>query len=393
MEGPLSGFKILDLSAVLSGPLATNWLCDQGAEVIELESFEGDILRHIQDGVGGLTPVFISSNRGKKAIAVDLKKEAGIELVKRMIPSIDVVVQNFRPGAIDRMGLGYEILQSINPRLVYCSISGFGDTGPYKNKRIYDPIIQGISGLAAIQGGRGQPPKLIKAPIPDTVTALTASQAITAALLSRERTGKGQHIKVAMVDAMIALTWCSNMSGVMLRDYRPEGSANAPRTGELMFKTADGYITLIAVSQTEWEGLCRALDLQEYVDHDVLGTPSGRSSNSGLLHELVAPVLMSLTTANCMELLDQHGVPCGPVLNSRELLNNEQIVANELIELVEHPGVGKVYQPRPAARFSETPARIQDRAPQLGEHTRTMLEAFDFTSNEIDDLYAQKVVR
>ncbi|MDP6098136.1 MAG: CoA transferase, partial [Gammaproteobacteria bacterium] len=223
MTGPLTGIKILDLAAVLSGPLAATWLCDQGAEVIKVESFVGDIMRHSIKGSNGLNAIFVSGNRGKNGIALDLKTQAGIDVVKRMVPEIDVVIQNFRPGVIERMGLGYETLKDINPAIVYCSISGFGNKGPYTNKRIYDPIIQAMSGLNAIQGGPDGPPKMIRTLMPDVVTALTAAQSITAALWSRERTGEGQHITVAMIDAMIALTWPDAMIGNMLVDGSEPG--------------------------------------------------------------------------------------------------------------------------------------------------------------------------
>ncbi len=191
MEGPLFGYRILDLSAVLSGPLATMWLGDQGAEVIKVEPFQGDIVRYMGGGTEGITPTFLSANRGKKAIAIDLKKESGVALIKKLVKDFDVVVQNFRPGAIERMGLGYEIIREINPGIVYCSISGFGDIGPYTHKRVYDPVIQSLSGLADIQRDRDTGrPKMIRTVIPDKTTAMTAAQAITAALLARERTGK-----------------------------------------------------------------------------------------------------------------------------------------------------------------------------------------------------------
>ena len=245
-SGPLSGYRILDLSAVLSGPLATTWLCDQGAEVTKVEAFDGDILRHVRKNDNGLTTIFVSGNRGKYGLAIDLKTAAGINVVKRIVPEVDVVVQNFRPGAIERMGLGYDTLKTINPSVVYCSISGFGNEGPYINKRIYDPVIQGMSGLTSVQGGIGQPPKMIRTLIPDVVTALTAAQAITAALLARASSnpikgkGKGQHITVAMIDAMIALTWPSMMSNNMLVDEDGAEPAAANQGDNLLFKTADG---------------------------------------------------------------------------------------------------------------------------------------------------------
>ena len=395
MSGPASGFKILDLSAVLSGPLATNYLCDQGAEVIKVEAFDGDIMRHTQKSVDGFTATFIASNRGKKGIAINLKHKSGNEMIKCFVPYVDVVVQNFRPGAVERMGLDYDTLKQVNPSIVYCSISGFGNKGPYINKRIYDPIIQGMSGLNAVQGGAGQRPEMIKTLIPDVVTALTAAQAITAALLARERSGQGQHVTVAMIDAMIALTWPSMMANNMLVDENgdnppPTGTA---RRGELIFRTTDGYITAAAVSEAEWQGLCTALDKAEWLNHDRLNTPAGRVANSATLIELLSPILEQQASAHWLNLFDEHDVPCGPILTPADLPNNEQIIANELIEVFDHPGIGKIRQARPAAKFSATPAHIQGPAPGIGEHTRAILQQFDFSDPEIDDLYAQGVVR
>lgn len=395
MSGPASDFRILDLSAVLSGPLATNYLCDQGAEVIKVEMFDGDIMRHTQKSVDGFTTTFIASNRGKQGIAIDLKHKSGIEVIKRIVPNVDVVVQNFRPGAVQRMGLDYDALKQVNPNIVYCSISGFGNKGPYINKRIYDPIIQGLSGLNAVQGGPGQPPEMIRTLIPDVVTALTAAQAITVALLARERSGQGQHVTVAMIDAMIALTWPSMMASNMLvneDDNNPPPTGPA-RRGELIFKTTDGYITAAAVSEAEWQGLCNAVDKQEWFNHQHLNTPAGRVANTATLIELLSPILEQQPSVHWLNLFDEHGVPCGPILTPAEIPNNEQIIANELVEVLDHPGIGKIRQARPAARFSATPAHIQGPAPGIGEHTRAILQQFDFSDPEIDDLYAQNVVR
>ena len=395
MSGPASGFKILDLSAVLSGPLATNYLCDQGAEVIKVETFDGDIMRHTQKSIDVFTTAFVASNRGKKGIAIDLKHQSGIDVVKRIVREVDVVVQNFRPGAVERMGLDYNALKQVNPSIVYCSISGFGNKGPYINKRIYDPIIQGMSGLNAVQGGAGQRPEMIRTLIPDVVTALTAAQAITAALLARERSGEGQHVTVAMIDAMIALTWPNMMANNMLVDEDDNNSAptGPARRGELIFRTTDGYITAAAVSEAEWQGLCHAVDKQDWLNHDQLNTPAGRVANSATLVELLSPVLEQQPSAHWLKLFDEQGVPCGPILTPADIPNNEQIVANGLIEVLDHPSIGKVRLARPAARFSATPAHVQGPAPGIGEHTREVLKQFDFSDSEVNDLYAQGVVR
>ena len=391
MTGPLSGFKILDLSAVLSGPLGTMWLCDQGAEVIKVESFGGDVMRHTISNENGLTTNFVSSNRGKKGIAIDLKTEAGINIVKKMVPDVDVVVQNFRPGAMERMGLGYDVFKAINPAIVFCSISGFGNKGPYANKRIYDPIIQGLSGLNSVQGGPNGPPKMIRTTIADVVTGMTVAQAITAALLSRERTGEGQHVTVAMIDAMISLTWVAAMVGNMLVEGYEQ---KAPDRGDdSLIQTADGYITAAMVSASEWRGLCNAMGKEEWLDHEKLNTTARRLANTGVISSLISPIMVTKPSQYWLELLDQNGVPCGPVLTCADVPLNEQIIANELVEVLDHPGIGKIRQSRPAARFSKTPSVIQGFAPKLGEHSRIILSQFGYSDDEIDALCAKDIIR
>ena len=391
MTGPLDGFKILDLSAVLSGPLATMWLADQGANVIKVEPFHGDIVRAMGGG-DGITPSFLSANRGKKGIAVDLKTPQGLALVMRLAAEADVLVQNFRPGAIERMGLGYDTVTEVNPSIVYCSISGFGETGPYAHKRVYDPVIQSLSGLADIQRDRetGRP-KMIRTVIPDKTTGLTAAQAITAALLSRERTGKGQHVKVAMIDAMISLTWAEGMAGYTI--IGNEDKVPPQLAPDLIFETSDGYITAGAISNAEWQGMCKALNKEEWLADERFNTPAGRVKNNAQRLNLTAEVIATKPTAHWLKVMDENSVPSAPVLSRKELLQHEQIIANKLIEEMHQPGLGAVRQPRPAARFSETPAVISGPAPLLGEHTREVLSNLGLSDTDIDELYAQNIVR
>ena len=391
MTGPLAGFKILDLSAVLSGPLATMWLADQGADVIKVEPFHGDIVRAMGGG-DGITPSFLSANRGKKGIAVDLKTPQGLALVMRLAAEADVLVQNFRPGAIERMGLGYDTVTEVNPNIVYCSISGFGETGPYALKRVYDPVIQSLSGLADIQRDRetGRP-KMIRTVIPDKTTGLTAAQAITAALLSRERTGKGQHVKVAMIDAMISLTWAEGMAGYTI--IGNEDKVPPQLAPDLIFETSDGYITAGAISNAEWQGMCKALNKEEWLADERFNTPAGRVKNNAQRLNLTAEVIATKPTAHWLKVMDENSVPSAPVLSRKELLQHEQIIANKLIEEMHQPGLGAVRQPRPAARFSKTPAVISGPAPLLGEHTREVLSNLGLSDTNIDQLYAQNIVR
>ncbi|MBV1932504.1 MAG: CoA transferase, partial [Porticoccaceae bacterium] len=343
MNGPLSGFRILDLSAVLSGPLATMFLCDQGAEVIKVEPFQGDIVRHMGGGQSGLSPSFLSANRGKKSIAVDLKTPQGVALVKQIAATSDVFVQNFRPGAVGRMGLGYEAIKAIKPEIVYCSISGFGEHGPYAHKRVYDPVIQSLSGLADIQKDRDTGrPRMIRTAIPDKTTAITAAQAITAALLARARSGKGQHVKLAMIDAMIALTWAEGMAGyTVIGDEDKVPPEFAP---DLVYQTSDGYITAGAVSNIEWEGMCKALDREDWLLDERFNTPGGRVKNVSERVKMTAEAIKTEASEYWLARLDERDVPCAPVLTRKALLDHEQIIVNELIVEMYQEGLGEVRQ-------------------------------------------------
>ena len=257
MSGPLSGFKVLDMSRVLAGPVATVLLADQGADVIKVEPLKGDVIRAM--GGGGVTPGFLTANRGKRSIALDLKCEEGINIVKRLASEADVFVQNFRPGAIDGMGLGESVIREINPKIIYVSMSGFGEEGPYAHKRVYDPVIQALSGLADLQAtDELDRPRMVRTVIPDKTTGITAAQAITAALLARERTGVGQHIKVAMLDVMVAYLWQEGLAGLTLVGEE-DRVKRGQRSKDLIYETSDGFITAGAVSDAEWKGMCLSL--------------------------------------------------------------------------------------------------------------------------------------
>lgn len=374
MSGPLTGVRVLDLTSMVSGPVATMLLGDQGADVIKVEPLTGDLVRYMGPNRDGLTSGFISSNRNKRSIAVDLKQEAGMDVVKRLAATSDVFVQNFRPGAIERMGLGEDVVREIRPDIVYVSISGFGETGPYAHKRVYDPVIQALSGLAAIQRDRetGRP-KMVRTIIPDKTTALTAAQAITAALFARERSGEGQHVKLAMLDTMVAYLWPEGMAGFTFIGKEVK-AARAQFAQDLIFATTDGFITAGAVSDAEWQGMCRALEREEWIDDERFNTPNGRIVNVQERLRLTAEVLETRSSAEWLARLDAAGVPCAPVLDRHEVFEHEQVRINEMVEELDHPVAGRIRQPRPAARFDRTPAGIHRHAPMLGEHTDELLQ-------------------
>lgn len=373
MAGPLAGVRVVDLTSMISGPIATMMLADQGADVIKVEPPNGDLVRHLGPSRAGLTATFISSNRSKRSIALDLKTEAGLQVLTRLLATADVFVQNFRPGAIERMGLGEAAVRAIRPDIVYVSISGFGETGPYAQKRVYDPVIQALSGLAAIQkdGTTGRP-RMVRTIIPDKTTAVTAAQAITAALFARERSGEGQHVKLAMLDTMVAYLWPEGMTGYTFVGREVPGS-RAQLAQDLIFATADGYITTGAVSDVEWQGMCRALEHEEWVTDERFRTAQDRVVNVKDRLELMAEVLRQRPSAEWLERLDSEGVPCAPVLERHEVFEHEQIKVNATVAEYDHPVAGRIRQPRPAARFDRTPAEMTRHAPVLGEHSREIL--------------------
>ena len=393
MNGPLAGIKIVDLSSVISGPVATVLLADQGADVIKVEPPQGDIIRRMGMGTTVLSPAFVTANRGKRSVCIDLKQDQGVDLVRKLVADADVFIQNFRPGVIERMGLGYDVLKEVNDGLIYVSVSGFGEKGPYAHKRVYDPVIQALTGLPDIQADSDRArPKMVRTIIPDKVSGLTTAQAITAGLLERERgDGLGQHIKVAMVDATISFLWPEGLGGLTLVGNE-ENVRRGQLAQDLIFETRDGYITCGAVSDSEWEGLCLALDRTEWMDDERFSTPFGRVKNAKTRLEGMADVLKSKTSAVWLERLEAHDVPCAPVLSRPEILENEQIKANELIFQYEHPGLGQIRQPRPGAKFSRSDIRKEAIAPYLGEHTDEVLADLGFSQEAIASLIESGVV-
>lgn len=385
LAGPLSGVRVIDLTTVVSGPVCTSLLADQGADVVKIEPPEGDITRRM--GVDGQpTAMFVACNRGKRSLALDLKRPEAQVVVHRLAAASDVLVQNFRPGAMERLGLGFEALSAINPRLIYVSISGVGETGPYAAQRVYDPVIQSLSGLADVQSdpetGR---PRMIRTIIADKTTGAFAAQAICAALFAREKTGEGQHIRLAMLDAMVAFLWPEAMADHAIPGRK---KASGPPGPDLVFRTADGYITVGTVSNAEWRGLCAALQRPDLIDDPRFCSSAARSTNAAERKAVVAEALESRTTKEWLRLLADNDVPGAPVLRREQVLNDPQVVHNRLIETIEQPGLGPIRQARPAARFEQTPAAIQGPAPGLGQHTEQILAEIGLSGAEIAAMVA-----
>jgi crotonobetainyl-CoA:carnitine CoA-transferase CaiB-like acyl-CoA transferase len=396
MPGPLAGIRVLDLTSVVSGPLATMFLADQGAEVIKIEPLGGDITRHSRQSVsasGEFSALFVSTNRGKRSLALDLKRpEAGM-IMRKLAGRADVLVQNFRPGTMERLGLGEPLLREINPRLIYLSISGVGDSGPYAGKRVYDPIIQGLSGFADLQADpETRRPRMIRTIVADKTTAIFAAQAVTAALFARERTGEGQHIRLAMLDTMISYLWPEAMTQYTVVG-REESTADPVARPDLIFETTDGYITVGTISDSEWRGFCAAAERADLAEDPRFNTPGGRAVNATERILMMAEIIKERPTAEWLQRLDANDVPSAPVLRRSEVIANEQVLARELIAEFVHPDIGRVRQPKPAARFDRTPAAIQGPAPRIGEHSAAILAELEFDAAEIERLVAAKIVR
>ncbi len=389
MAGALDGYRIVDVTAMMTGPAATMMLGDQGADVIKVEPIDGgDLTRQGGSAKQGISPFFATVNRNKRSLAVDLKTEAGLEVVKRLVRTADVFIQNFRPGVAERMGIGEPALRELRSDLVYVSISGFGESGPYAHKRVYDPVIQALSGLAYIQGDRetGRP-RMVRSIIPDPLTAVTAAQAVTAALLARERTGEGQHVRLSMLDSMVTFLWPEAMERYTFVNHDEEpGEKRLGQLRDLIFETSDGYITAGANSDKEWHALALAVGRPEWLEDERFATMTSRLKNWDVRMEAMQEAFRGRTSAELLELLDKADVPCAPINSRVDLLRDPQIVANELIVEVEHPVVGPVRQTRPAARFEGTPSSLRQPAPMLGEQTDEILSELGYVADEIATL-------
>jgi crotonobetainyl-CoA:carnitine CoA-transferase CaiB-like acyl-CoA transferase len=379
LAGPLEGIRVVDISAILSGPLATMMLADQGADVIKVERPGiGDLMRIGPFRDGTLSAFYANANRGKRAVALDIGDERGREVLIELVRDADVFVQNFRPGAVERLNIGAADLHAINPNLIYVSISGYGPTGPYSDRRVYDPIIQGITGHVAIQQNPDVPiPDLVRNVIADKASAYTAAQAITAALFARERGAGGQHIEIPMIDASLAFFW---PDGMMAHTMLGENITPGPTLYEVyrLTETADGHLIYFAASNDEFHALLRALDRADLCEDSRYNTALARENRENLaaLGEILYNEFRKWKTEEILERMVAEQVPVGPVNDLDGVLADPQVLHNDRILSREHPEVGTIRQCRPAARFDKTPTEDQPLPPLLGEHTDDVLGEF-----------------
>lgn len=388
--GPLNGVKVLDLTSMVSGPVGAMILADQGAEVIKVEPVSGELVRHMAATHNGVNPVFFSCNRGKKSIALDLKSQEGKEILFKLAEDADIFMQNFRPGAIDRMGFGEKAIREVNQDIIYLSISGFGKEGPYANSRVYDPVIQALSGATDIQADRDTGrPKMFRIIIADKVTSLTAAQAISSALYAREKQGTSQHIELSMLDSMISFFWPEGMAGIVFAENEVD-VRKLQGSQDLIYEAKDRFITAGAVSDAEWQGMCKSLEREDLIDDERFATPAGRVSNAQERKEITGAEISKWESEEILARFKAEGVPSAPLLDRMELLGNEQIIANQSVLKLNFKEFGEVRQARPAARFKKTPSEISRPAPKLGEHSREILLDLGYSDEKISSLISEK---
>ncbi|MCH1512573.1 MAG: CaiB/BaiF CoA-transferase family protein [Acidimicrobiales bacterium] len=396
MAGPLDGIKVIDMSAVISGPMACQVLADQGADVIKIEPLGiGDITRIGGFRVGDISAMFATVNRGKRSVALDLSQEEGVSILKKMVETADVLVQNFRPGAVDRMGVGPDTMLEINPELIYVSISGFGADGPYSDWRVYDPIIQSISGVVSIQQSPEIPiPDLVRTIVCDKTTALTAATAISSALFARA-SGKssGQHIEIPMLDAAIYWLWPDVFMGHTLWDDDVVPGALIYQIYRLQ-QTADGHLVYFSASDKEFAGLTKALEHPEWLEDPRFSSPAKRqeSENFEALGGLLHDAFLKFTTDDIMERLRTEEVPAAQVNTVDEVFTDPQVINNEIIVEWEHSDAGLMKMAKPPVRWGTTKPDLTWSTDHVGQSTLEVLDEYGFDQEEISILKKKGII-
>jgi crotonobetainyl-CoA:carnitine CoA-transferase CaiB-like acyl-CoA transferase len=400
MNGPLAGVRVVEAGTMITAPLAAMQLGDQGADVIKVETPGiGDVMRYLGETVGGISALWTNCNRSKRSLAINLQHPDGVEAMLSVLDTADVFIQNFRPGVVDRLGIGEEVIRKRNPKIIYVSIAGFGFTGPNANRPAYDGIIQGYSGIAGSQTDpKTGEPSLLRNLISDKITAFTASQAIAAALFRRERDARdggpliGQHIKIAMLDAAIAFLWPDAMMGVTFQDRDRVTPGPVLSKTYNLFKTKDGFITIAALTDAHFHGLARACGQEEWIDDPRLATLGQRAMQPELWQAPLEAWYAENSTDHVLQALIANDVACAPAVDIADVASDPQVIANGT--LIEHTvgEFGRLREPVPPARFSSTPSAISCSPPSLGAHTSSILEEAGMSRERIDALRNAQVI-
>jgi len=394
--GPLTGMKVIDLTHVMAGPTCTLMLADMGADVIKIEKApQGDDTRHmIPPKVGDETAAFLMMNRNKRGMVIDLKTPGGAKVLRRLVQSADVLVENFGPDVMERLGFGYEALRKDNPSLIYCSLSGFGRTGPYKHRRGFDLVAQAMSGIMSFTGERPDgPPVKCGAPLSDITAGILAAMGILAAYAHRLKTGEGQWVETSLFEAALVQTyWQSAIALATGVAPRAMGSAHPLNAPYQAFAASDGWIVVGGANQKNWLRTLQALEAPELADDPRFVTGADRLANLRALEAELAERFRLKPAEYWLRALEQKGVPCGPVYDMLQALADPQTIAREMVVEVDHSTLGPVKTIGLPVKFSETPGKVRTGAPLYGEHTSAVLREYGFTDAEIQALEKEGAV-
>ncbi|WP_404328540.1 CaiB/BaiF CoA transferase family protein [Mesobacillus maritimus] len=395
MAGPLEGIKVLELSRTLAGPFCSMQLADMGAEVIKVEQPGiGDETRsYTPPEINGQSCYFMSLNKNKKSITLNLKSEEGQKVVKQLVKDADVLIENFRNGTMEKFGLGYDVLKEINPRLVYCAVSGFGRSGPMKDEPAYDLIMQGFGGLMSVTGEEGRAPVKVGFSVVDLATGLYAALGIVLAIHAREKTGKGQFVESSLLETIVSLT---NYLGqnVLATGKAPErlGSAHPSLVPYQAFETKDGYVIIGVPNDWLWKKMCDALGLDDLKDHPKYAENINRVANREELVGILTEYTKTKESAEIIDILKRAGVPSGPINNIAQLLEHPQVIHREMVQEVQHPTIGALKMLGVPLKLSETPGSIRKAPPLLSENTKEVLETLGYNSEDLKNFKEKGVI-
>ncbi|TGD71044.1 CoA transferase [Mangrovimicrobium sediminis] len=393
--GPLAGLRVLDLTRVLAGPSAALALADLGAEVIKVEPpGSGDETRSFPPFRDGESHYFLSINRGKKSIVIDLKTEAGVQLVKDLAAKCDVLVENYRPGVMDRFGLGYDVLSAVNPGLIYCSISGFGQEGPLSHKPSFDIVLQALSGALSVNGEPGAMPTKMGIPLGDLVGGINGPIGILAALHERHHTGRGRHIDVSLLDGMLGmLGYLAQLAFFTGQDPQPQGSQHPNLVPYGAFPASDGSIIVACLTNSFWARICTAIGQPELIDDERFDMIEKRRNNREQVNAIVASFTRQHTVAELVELFSEHQVPNAPILGIGDALTQPQAQVREMVVQTEHTKLGSIPIVNRPIKFADAPQPVPTAPPVLGEHTDSILdEMLSLSAEDIARLRADGIV-
>ena len=396
MPASLKGIRVLEMSQIMAGPTCGLLLADLGAEVIKIEKTPGgdDTRRFLPPDINGEAAAFMMMNRNKKGIALNLKDKDGIEIFKRMVKHSDVVLENFRKGTLDKLGIGYDVISKINPKIILCEISGYGRTGPYADKGGFDLVAQGMSGLMSITGeSKEKPPMKVGAPITDITAGLLATSGILAALVHRNKTGEGQKVDTSLFEAGIVHTyWQSAIAGATGESPGPLGSAHPLTAPYQAFKTKDKWITVGASNQNTWLMLLKAIDRLDLQENEMFSSNFNRKKNITKLVDILNSELIKKTSDEWLKIFDDHGLPCGPINSINEMFVDPQTIEREMIIEVDNNKAGKSKAIGMPIKFSKSKTEKSKGAPNLGEHTKEIMKIFDYNDDQINDFYNRNVI-